>query len=89
MPVKNPNPMHPGRILAEIYMVELGLNQSRLATKIGCPHRKVNEIINGKRGITPGFALHLERVLGTTAEMWVTMQAAYDLWLARQKRKAA
>ncbi len=63
--------MHPGRILAEIYMVDLGLNQSRLATKIGCPHRKVNEIINGKRGITPGFALHLERVLGTTAEMWV------------------
>jgi antitoxin HigA-1 len=89
MPVKNPKPMHPGRILAEIYMVELGLNQSRLATKIGCAHRKVNEIINGKRGITPEFALDLERVLGTTAEMWVTMQAAYDLWLARQKRKAA
>lgn len=89
MPVKNPNPMHPGRVLAEIYMVELGLNQSRLATKIGCAHRKVNEIINGKRGITPEFALDLERVIGTTAEMWVTMQAAYDLWLARQKRKAA
>jgi len=81
--------MHPGRVLAEVYMAELGLNQSQLAEKIGCAHRKVNEIVNGKRGVTADFALDLERVLGTTAEMWVSMQAAYDLWQARQKRSAA
>lgn len=89
MAVKNPKPMHPGRVLAEVYLAELGWNQSRLAEKIGCAHRKVNEIINGKRGVTADFALDLERVLGTSAEMWVTMQAAYDLWRARRRKRAA
>ena len=88
MAVKNPKPMHPGRVLAEVYLAELGWNQSRLAEKIGCAHRKVNEIINGKRGVTADFALDLERVLGTSAEMWVTMQAAHDLWRARRRRAA-
>jgi addiction module HigA family antidote len=89
MAVKNPKPMHPGRVLAEVYMVEMGLNQTQLADRIGCAHRKVNEIVNGKRGVTADFALDLERVLGTTAEIWVTMQAAYDLGLARRKKRAA
>ncbi len=89
MAIKNPKPMHPGRVLAEVYLAESGLNQSRLAEKIGCAPRKVNEIINGKRGVTPDFALDLERVLGTSAEMWVTMQAAYDLWRARKRKRAA
>lgn len=88
MAVKNPKPMHPGTILAEVYMAEMGLNQSQLAEKIGCAHRKVNEIVNGKRGITADFAIDLERVLGASAEMWVTMQAAFDLWVARRKRAA-
>jgi addiction module HigA family antidote len=89
MAVKNPKPMHPGRVLAEVYMVEMGLNQTQLADRIGCAHRKVNEIINGKRGVTADFALDLERVLGTTAEIWVTMQAAYDLGLARRQKRTA
>lgn len=89
MPVKNPKPMHPGKVLAEIYMAELGLNQTQLAERLGCAHRKVNEIINGKRGVTADFALDLERVLGTTADMWVNMQAAWDLYQARQKRRVA
>ena len=89
MALKNPKPMHPGRVLAEVYMSEFGMNQSRLAKKIGCAHRKVNEIVNGKRGVTADFALDLERVLGTSAEMWVAMQAAYDLWLARKRKRAA
>lgn len=89
MGVKNPKPMHPGKVLAEVYMAEMGLNQSQLAEKIGCAPRKVNEIVNGKRGVTPEFALDLEAVLGTSAEMWIGMQAAFDLWVARQKRRAA
>lgn len=82
---KNVRPMHPGRVLAEIYMTELGLNQSSLATLCGCSPRKINEIVNGKRGISPSFAIILEKKIGTTAEMWVRMQAEYDLWEARQK----
>ncbi len=83
--IKNPRPMHPGSVLNEVYMKELGLNQSQLAEKCGCSPRKINEIVNGKRSISPEFALVLERVLGTTAEMWVRIQAEYDLWLARRK----
>ncbi len=82
--VRNPKPMHPGRVLATVYMADMGLNQSELATRCGCAPRKINEIVNGKRGISPQFALVLEEVLGTTAELWVRMQAEYDLWEARQ-----
>ena len=82
--IKNPNPLHPGVVLNEIYMHEMSLSQTDLAKKCQCSHRKINEIINGKRGISPEFALVLERVLGTTAEMWVRMQADYDLWRARK-----
>ena len=77
--------MHPGTVLAEVYMKEMGLNQTALSERCGCSHRKINEIVNGKRSVSPDFALVLERVLGTTAEMWVRMQAEYDLWAARER----
>lgn len=83
--IKNPLPMHPGQVLSEIYMSQRDLNQTALANLCGCSPRKINEIVNGKRGISPSFAITLESVLGTTAEMWVRMQAEYDLWEARQK----
>lgn len=82
--IANPKPMHPGQVLAEVYMAEMGLNQSDLARRCGCAPRKINEIVNGRRGISPSFALVLESVLGTSAEMWVRMQAEYDLWEARR-----
>jgi addiction module HigA family antidote len=69
-------------------MQQLNLNQSQLAELIGCAPRKINEIVNGKRGITPEFALDLERVLGTTADMWVAMQGQYDLAMARKMAAA-
>ena len=77
--------MHPGLVLNEVYMKEMGLNQSRLAELCDCSPRKINEIVNGKRSISPDFALILEKVLGTTAEMWVRIQAEYDLYIARKK----
>lgn len=83
--IKNPKPMHPGLVLNEVYLKELGCNQSQFAEECGCSPRKINEIVNGKRGISPDFALVLEKVLGTTAEMWVRIQAEYDLWLARER----
>lgn len=83
----NPNQSHPGEILEGLYLSERGLNQTELAKMIGCTHAKVNQIINGRRGITPEFALQLERVLGTSAEMWVNLQAAWDLHQARKKMK--
>ncbi len=83
--IKNTNPLHPGQVLSEIYMQEMNLNQSQLAELIGCSARKVNEIVNMKRGISPEFAIDLEKTLGTSAEMWVKMQADYDLYMARKK----
>lgn len=83
--IKNPKPMHPGLVLNEVYLNELGLNQSQFAEKCGCSPRKINEIVNAKRAISPDFALVLEKVLGTTAEMWVRIQAEYDLWVARKR----
>ena len=77
--------MHPGKVLAEVYMSQLDLSQSALARLCSCSPRKINEIVNGKRAISPSFAITLESVLGTSAEMWVRMQAEYDLWEARQK----
>ena len=83
--ISNPSPLHPGKVLSEVYMSQMGLNQTALANLCGCSPRKINEIVNGKRAISPSFAIVLESVLGTTAEMWVRMQAEYDLWEARQK----
>jgi addiction module HigA family antidote len=83
--ISNPSPLHPGKVLSEIYMTEMDLNQTGLAKRCQCSPRKINEIVNGKRGISPSFAITLEAVIGTSAEMWVRMQADYDLWKARLK----
>ena len=83
--ISNPQPLHPGIVLAEVYMAEMGLNQTSLANLCQCAPRKINEIVNGKRAISASFAITLESVLGTSAEMWVRMQADYDLWVARNK----
>lgn len=87
MPIPSPQYMlHPGEVLAEYYMREMGINQSELARMLGTHPRKINEIVNGKRAISPDFALDLSEVIGTTAELWTRMQADYDLWKARKKR---
>lgn len=83
--IKNSKPLHPGIVLQEVYMKEMDLNQSQLAELMECLPKKINEIVNGKRGISSEFALALEEAIGTSAEMWVRMQAEYDLWVTREK----
>ena len=70
-------------------MRDHNMSQTDLAKKIGCAHRKINEIVNGKRSITPEFALELEKIFKAPADMWVRIQAEYDLWIVRKKRKHA
>ncbi len=89
MSLKNPNPLHPGVVLKEVYMKEMNLSQSDLARKLKSSPRKINEIVNQKRGVSAELALQFEEVLGTSASMWVRMQAEYDLFLARVKKLAA
>jgi addiction module HigA family antidote len=76
-------PVHPGEILLEDFMKPLGITQYRLAKEMNVYPRKVNEIVQGKRAITADTALRLARFFGTSPEVWMNLQAHYDLELAR------
>ncbi len=72
-------PVHPGEVLLEDFMKPLGVSQYRLAKAMHVYPRKVNEIVQGKRSITADTALRLARFFGTSAEVWMNLQALYDL----------
>jgi addiction module HigA family antidote len=76
-------PIHPGEILREEFLIPLGISQYRLAKEIHVPARRINEIVLEKRGISADTALRLGRYFGTTAQLWVNLQARYDLEVAR------
>jgi antitoxin HigA-1 len=76
-------PVHPGEILLEDFMKPLSISQYRLAKAMHVYPRKINEIVQGKRAITANTALRLARFFGTSAEVWMNLQALYDLELAR------
>ncbi len=73
------DPIHPGEILLEEFLEPLGISQYRLALTIGVPPRRINEIVHGKRGVTPDTALRLSRALGTSERFWLNLQNRYDL----------
>lgn len=75
-------PVHPGEVLLEDFMKPLGLTQYRVAKDIGVPQLRISQIINGKRGITTDTAMRLARYFGTSAEVWLRLQARYDLEVA-------
>jgi addiction module HigA family antidote len=72
-------PIHPGEILLEEFLSPLGISQYRLAHAIGVPPRRINEIVHGKRAISPDTALRLSRALSTSDRFWMNLQARYDL----------
>jgi addiction module HigA family antidote len=74
-----------GEFLKTMILEERGITQKWLAEEIGCAERKISEICNTKRGLSPAFAIELEKVFGISAEFWVTMQAKWELLVARQK----
>ena len=78
-------PVHPGEHLAE-ELRELGLSAAELSRQIDVPVNRITGIIHGQRGITADTALRLGRYFGTTAELWVNLQAAYDLSLAKARQ---
>jgi len=87
MKTKRTQPIHPGEILREEFMKPHRLSQNALARGLGVPPRRINEIVLEKRAITADTALRLGRLFGTTAEMWIGLQADYDLRLARYERQ--
>ena len=72
-------PIHPGEILLEEFLEPMGISQYRLAKDINVPPRRINEIVHGKRAITPDTALRLSRYFGLSERFWINLQARYDL----------
>ena len=81
-------PIHPGEILREEFLVPLGMTAHALSPAIHVPATRVNDIVNGKRGITADTALRLARYFGNTPEFWLNLQAAYDLRTAEREATA-
>ncbi len=82
---KKMSPIHPGEILNEEFLRPMGVSQSRLARDIHVPHRRVNEIVLGKRNISPDTALRFSVYFGTSPEFWMNLQALYDLRVLQSK----
>jgi addiction module HigA family antidote len=80
---ENRIPTHPGVILSREFLTPLNLTQVALAAHMGVPVQRVNELVRGKRGMTPETAWLLAQALNTTPEFWVNLQTAHDLALSR------
>ncbi|MDK8764619.1 HigA family addiction module antitoxin [Corynebacterium sp. MSK218] len=78
-------PVHPGEVLVEDFLKEMGITQHKLAVSIGVPPRRINEIVHGKRAITADTALRLAKFFGMTPQFWLGLQAHYDLDVAEDK----
>lgn len=84
---KNRIPTHPGEILLEDFLKPLGVSQVALAGHLDIPVQRVNELVRGKRGVTPETAWLLAGALGTTPEFWINLQSNHDLVRSRPKKK--
>jgi addiction module HigA family antidote len=81
---KNRTPTHPGEMLLEEFLNPMGITQRDLADNIHVPYQRINEIINGRRGITPSTALRLAKFFNMSADFWMNLQLRWDLYFARQ-----
>lgn len=84
---RNRIPTHPGEILLEEYLKPLRITQVAFASHIGVPLQRINEIVRGRRGVTPETAWLLSQALGTTPELWLNLQRNHDLALKRPVKK--
>jgi addiction module HigA family antidote len=83
---KNRVPTSPGEVLLEEFLEPMGISQVQLAAHIGVPVQRVNEIVRGKRGVSPEPAWLLAQALGKSPEFWIQLQAAHDLASTRPSR---
>ena len=87
LPRKRP-PTHPGEMLFEEFVKPLELTQTALARHLDVSYPRLNEIIKGRRSVTPDTALRLSRVLGMSADFWLGLQQDWDLWHALRSEEA-
>lgn len=83
VPTRRP-PTHPGEMLLEEFLKPMALTQRELADAIHVPYQRVNEIVNGRRGVTPGTALRLAKLFGTSPGFWMNLQLRWDLYQAQR-----
>jgi addiction module HigA family antidote len=81
------NPPHPGEILNELVIVPLGISVTDAADAIGVSRKTLSQLLNGRIGVSSMMAIRLGLATNTTAESWLTMQTAYDLWQVRKATK--
>ena len=77
-------PTHPGEMLLEEFLLPMEITQRQLADAIHVPYQRVNEIVNGRRGVTPSTALRLARFFGMSPDFWMNLQLRWDLYQAQQ-----
>ncbi|HRT30496.1 MAG TPA: HigA family addiction module antitoxin [Kiritimatiellia bacterium] len=85
--IRTKNLIHPGEILAEEFLIPMGISQNRLAMEIRVPTPRINAIVRGRRAISADTALRLGQYFGTGPEFWINLQSAYDLCVAAAQSK--
>ena len=78
------SPTHPGEMLLEEFLRPMGLTQRELAAKLHVPYQRINELVRGRRGVSPGTALRLAKFFGTSAAFWPNLQLRWDLYHAQR-----
>ncbi|MBR8828941.1 MAG: HigA family addiction module antidote protein [Gomphosphaeria aponina SAG 52.96 = DSM 107014] len=81
---KNRPPTHPGEMLSEEFLTPMGITQRELANAIHVPYQRINELVNGKAGMTPSIALRLAKFFGNSADFWLNLQQRWELYYALQ-----
>jgi addiction module HigA family antidote len=77
-------PTHPGAMLLEEFLVPMEMTQRELASSIHVPYQRINDLVNGRRGVTPSTALRLARFFGNSPDFWMNLQLRWDLYFTRQ-----
>ncbi len=81
-------PTHPGEMLLEEFLTPMHVTQRELADAIQVPYQRINEIVNGKRGVTPSTALRLAKFFGMTPDFWMNLQLRWDLYWTQQEEQS-
>ena len=87
LPTQRP-PTHPWEMLLEEFLKPLGISQSAFAIRLGVSFPRLNEIVRGRRSVTPDTALRLAQVTGMSADFWLGLQSDWDLWHALRSKDA-
>ena len=83
----NRTPTHPGEMLLEEFLKPMELTQRELANAIHVPYQRINDLVNGRRGMTPSTALRLAKYFGNTPTFWMNLQLRWDLYFSQQAEK--